>query len=301
MKFQQFLWQTLLLCMLLLTTATTLSASNSAGSKPQWVSKGEEILNAQRTNDTYYFKIIRTFGADLTQAKNARMAELANYIGKRNKIEGEAVTDMGKTHTNGTQEEHEIYSVTFKNQFSTEVFQSQLVDEWWEYVTQPGGRGEYQYYALFAVSERGDGKADFDHIEVSRTYGPTPIFMSIFPGAGQLYKGNTFKGWCMLGGAVVGIGTIIFCENERASYATKIKEQPKHAQTYKTKADNYETARNVAIGVTGALVVWSVIDAAVAPGATRIKVRPGEQLRIQPAAFVTPHTTAFGATLCYSF
>lgn len=301
MKFQQFLWQTLLLCTLLLTTATTLSAANSAGSKPQWVSKGEEIMNAQRTNDTYYFKVIRTYGEDLSQAKNARLSKLAEYIGQRNKIDGVGITDMKQTQTNGSLDEHETYRVVFKNQFSTDVFQTQLIDDWWEYVTLPGGKHEYQYYALFAVSERGDGKANFDRIEVSRTYGPTPIFLSIFPGGGQLYKGNTVKGWCMLGGAVVSIGTIIFCENERASYAAKINEQPKHAQTYKTKADNYETARNVAIGVTGALVVWSVIDAAVAPGATRIKVRPGEQLQIQPTAFITPQGASFGASLCYSF
>ncbi|MBP5770533.1 MAG: hypothetical protein J6W75_04140 [Bacteroidaceae bacterium] len=171
-----------------------------------------------------------------------------------------------------------------------------MVDEYWERSTG----GEYTYYALFAVSDRGD-QTVFDRFDVSRTYGTAPIFMSIIPGVGQLYKGSEVKGWCMLGGAVLGVGAIVFCENERSSYTVKIKEQPKHAQTYKTKADNYQTARNVAIGVTGALVAWSIIDAAVAPGVTRIKVRPGEQLHIQPAAFVTPQGTSFGASLCYSF
>ena len=181
------------------------------------------------------------------------------------------------------------------------MFSTKLVDEWYEYVRLPNGEYECKYYALYAVSERSNSDVYFDQFDVTRTYGAAPIFMSIVPGAGQLYKGNTVKGWCMLGGAAVGAGTIIFCENQRASYAAKIKEQPKHAQTYKTKADNYETARNVAIGLTGALVVWSVIDAAVAPGATRLKLRNGEQLHFKPTAFLNPQGASFGASLCFSF
>lgn len=296
MKIQQFLCQTLFLCTLLLTTANTLSAANSAGSKPQWVSKGEEIMNAQRTNDTYYFKVIQSLGSDLQMLRNQRMVSLAEYIGQQHNLAGQATTVVTNLQQNQTVQSSTSFRMVFKDDVNTPVFYAQFVDDYWERTPS----GDYHYYALFAVSDRGEHTI-FDRFDVTRTYGTVPILMSIVPGAGQLYKGNTVKGWCMLGGAVVGIGSIIFCENERASYTTKIKEQPKHAQTYKTKADNYETARNVAIGVTGALVVWSVIDAAVAPGVTRIKVRPGEQLRIQPAAFVTPQATAFGASLCYSF
>ena len=302
MRASTFRHSTLLMCILFFMTATPLLAgSGSAGPKPQWLSKGEEILNTQRTNDTYYFKVIRTYGSTLTEAKNARTAALAEHIGKRNKIEGESVTTMGQEQISDNYTEHESFDITFKNEFSTDVFHSQLVDEWWELASLPDGGHEYNYYTLFAISERGDGQVQFDHVEVSRTYGAAPIFMSIIPGAGQLYKGQKLKGWCMMGGAVAGVAAILFCENERSSYVAKMHEQPKHAQTYKTKADNYESARNIAIGVTGALVAWSIIDAAVAPGVTRIKVRPGEQLHIQPAAFVTPQGASFGASLCYSF
>ena len=296
MKIQQFLCQAVLLCTLLLNTSMTLTAANSAGSKPQWVSKGEEILNTQRTNDTYYFKVIQSMGADLQMLRNQRTVALSEYIGQRHHLSGQATTELTNLQQGQDVQSSSSFRMTFTNDVNTPVFYAQFIDEYWERMDN----GDYRYYALFAVSDRGD-QTVFDRFDVTRTYGTAPIFMSIIPGAGQLYKGNTVKGWCMLGGAVLGVGAIVFCENERASYTTKIKEQPKHAQTYKTKADNYETARNVAIGVTGALVVWSVIDAAVAPGVTRIKVRPSEQLRIQPAAFVTPQGTGFGASLCYSF
>ena len=286
----------LLLSLSLLLISTNTRAAERSASKPQWVSKGEASLNSRRTNNAYYFKVIQNIGSDLQQLRQANTNALADYIGKRNQIEGMEITELSnKSGTSGVNTT-EKYNMVFKNKFSTEEFYAQLVDEYWE-----SNGFQYTYYALYAVSASGSTKPSFDRFEVSRSYGAAPAFMSIIPGVGQLYKGQKVKGWCMLGGAVLSAGAIIFCENERSSYVAKMHEQPKHAQTYKTKADNYETARNVAIGVTGALAVWSIIDAAVAPGVTRINVYPGEQLHIQPVAFVTPQGASFGATLCFSF
>ena len=268
-----------------------------AAPKPQWVRKGETTLNSQRSNHTYYFKIVQGVDSSLERLRRQRLVMLAEYIGQRNNLSGRAETEI----LNQQRSEDDVqtkgdFRIVFSNDFNAPVFHAQLVDEYWEQ-TAAG----YRYYALFAVADQPGEEVVFDRFDVTRTYGALPAVMSVIPGAGQLYKGQTLKGACMLGGAAVGVGAIIYCENERASYATKIKEQPKHAKTYKTKADNFETARNVAIGVTGALVVWSVIDAAVTPGVTRIKVRPGEQLRIQPTAFVQPTGMAFGASLSYTF
>ena len=299
MNIRLALQKALTMCLLLIF-ASNVFATNRSGIKPQWVSKGEENLNSQRSNNSYYFKIIQTVGEDLQQARNARLTALSEHISQRNKITGKSINDMGLRQNNGVSEEYETFQIAFKNDFESVVFQAQLVDEWWEYITNKNGHSEYVYYALFAVSDHG-GETVFDRFDVTRSYGAGPAFMSIIPGVGQLYKGQTGKGIGMLCGAAAGVGAIIFCENQRASYVAKMQEQPKHAQTYKTRADNYETARNVAIGVTGALVVWSVIDAAVAPGVTRIKVRKGETLRVKPAAFVQPNGLAFGTSLCYTF
>lgn len=299
MKGKFFIRYALLMCVILIAVSTTTAADRS-GSKPQWVSKGEEILNSQRSNNTYYFKAIQTVGESLQQAREARITALSEHISQRNKITGKSINDMGLRQNNGVSEEYETFQMVFKNDFESVVFQAQIVDEWWEFVTNKNGRSEYVYYTLFAVSDHG-GETIFDRFDITRSYGAAPAFMSIIPGVGQLYKGQKGKGIAMLCGAAAGAGAIIFCENQRASYVAKMQEQPKHAQTYKTRADNYETARNVAIGVTGALVVWSVIDAAVAPGVTRIKVRKGETLRVKPVAFVQPNGLAFGTSLCYTF
>lgn len=277
-----------------------LSALGGSGSKPQWLSKGEEVLNQQRSNSTYYFKVIKTYGSDLQQTKNKCTNALADYIGKRNQISGEAVTELESNSRDGTRREQENFRMTFKNDFSTNVFHAALVDDYWETVNHSDGRQEIQYYALFAVSEKGDSTPAFDCFEVTRSYGATPAIMSIIPGAGQLYKGQKLKGFCMMGGAVLGAGAIILCENRRNYYQTRIIEQPKFAREYSQKSNDWETGRNVAIGATAALVIWSVIDAAITPGATRIKVTPSTTLGISPTASFTTEGTHLGATFTIS-
>ena len=77
-----------------------------------------------------------------------------------------------------------------------------------------------------------------------------------------------------MGSDAVGTGAIIFCESQRSAYMSLAHSQPRFAQTYKTKADNFLIGRNVAIGATAALCIYSVIDAAVTPGLRRVKVTP---------------------------
>lgn len=287
----------LLACALFFLIPSTSSAnSNSSGTKPQWVTKGEGILNAQCTNDTYYFKVIKTYGSNLSEAKQSGINSLADYIGKRNQISGLAVTEMASSDANGNLHEQENFRMTFKNEFSTSVFEAALVDDYWELVGN-----EYQYSALYAVSERGDGTSRFDRFEVTRSYGATPAVMSIIPGAGQLYKGQKMKGFLMLGGAAVGVAAIVLSENRRAYNETRIAEQPQFARTYSTRRDNWATSRNVVIGATAALMVWSVIDAATTPGATRIKVSPSTSVAFIPTSLYSPDGVTLGGSLSITF
>ena len=286
----------LLLSCILFLNPSTLSAARS-GSKPQWVSKGEASLNARRTNNTYYFKVIQNIGQDVQQMRSANTNALADYIGKRNQIEGmELAESFNSSGTSGVTT-RENYNMVFKNKFCTDVFYASLVDEYWETTDL----GQYEYYALYAVSTNGNVKPTFDRFEVSRSYGAAPAVMSVIPGVGQLYKGQKLKGCLMLGGTVVGVGAVILCENRRNYYQTRIIEEPKFARDWNKKSDNWQTGRNIAIGATAALVVWSVIDAAVAPGATRIKISPSHTFAFRPAALATPDGVGAGVSLAFSF
>ncbi len=285
-----------LLAMVLLPLLAVPAYAGGHSARPQWLRKGEAQLNAQRTNDTYYFKMVHNIGTDLTQLRQASTSQLADFIGKRNQIEGLEMTEISNaTGTAGTKT-REQYDMVFRNRFSTDAFYAQLVDEYWE----PDATG-YNYYALYAVSASGSVRPSFDRFEATRSYGALPALMSVVPGVGQLYKGQKLKGCLMLGGAAAGAGAIILCENRRAYYQTRIGEEPKFAHDYSKKRDNWETGRNIAIGATAALMVWSIVDAAVAPGATRIRLSASSSLAFRPAALATPSGMGMGASLSFNF
>jgi len=274
--------------------------SASAAQRPRWVNSGEAALNARRSNSTYYFKIVQNIGPDLSRLKQNNMKALSEYIGSENHVKGLTVTDM-RNRTEGSAAHTTIdFDVMFTNEFTGDVFYAALVDEYWEREGS-GPMPDYHYYALFAVSANGAQRPTLDRFEVTRRYGAAPAFMSVIPGAGQLMKGQRLKGGLMLGGAAVGAGAIIFCENRRAYYQTRIIEQPKFAREYNSKSNNYATARNVAIGATGALVVWSFIDAALLPGATRLKITPASTLSVAPALMSVPRYGGAGVSLAFTF
>ena len=141
-------------------------------------------------------------------------------------------------------------------------------------MSYPNGTQGYAYYVLFAVSRRASAPS-FDDCYFTTNYGMKGFARSLVPGWGQMYKGSMGKGLAILGGEVACVAGIIVCENQRASYVKKMHEQPKYAQVYNTKADNWANGRNVCIGAAAALYVYNLIDAIVAKGAKRIVVKPG--------------------------
>lgn len=272
------------------------SISAGSGKKPQWAVKGESYLNNRYSNKPYYFDIIKTTGHDLREAKKNIMLELVEAIGRKNHIKGKEKS----TIINDEGGEHETARIEYKgdinNDYKTNIFYTKLVDDYWEY--NPSEDEEYLYCALYAISLQ-DQEPAFDNFSSTTSYGVAPVLMSIIPGVGQMYKGSTFKGICMLGGVAACSLGALFCENERSDYKNKIKEQPQFAQTYNTKANNYETARNICIGAAAAIWLYNIIDAAVAKGARRIVVSPnyGSYLSIHPVA--TPNSA--GVSLTYNF
>jgi hypothetical protein len=117
--------------------------------------------------------------------------------------------------------------------------------------------------------------------------------LSIVPGVGQFYKGSTFKGTLFLGLTAAAVTGVIVSESTRSSYANKAIEQPKYKKDYSTKADNWETTRNICIGVGGAIWVWNIIDAFTTKSAKRKIVTSQESsLSFQP--FATPNVAGQG-------
>lgn len=278
---------------LCLLTPSVVMAKRTSGNKPQWVSKGEEVMNNKRSNSTYHFIRIENLGSNLQDLTKGRLRNLASKIGQENNLSGESEVKIENIQTGNDANSRIQFVESSKNKFKVATFVSRLVDEYWEF-----DDGKYHYYALFAVSESGQEPV-FDEFSSSTSYGAAPIVMSIIPGVGQMYKGSTAKGLCLLGGtAALGLGAL-FCDNERADYKNKMKEQPQFAQDYNTKANNYETARNVCLGAAAAVWIYNIIDAAVAKGARRIIVKPANRHSFSMAPMISTEGT--GVTLAYRF
>lgn len=281
-----------LLAILLLPIVSQAKTINSSGNKPQWVTKGANSLNNKRSNTTYFFIVVPNTGPNLQHLQERKVKALGDRIASENQLEG--VESLG---TENVQDGNTYSTVTYTdkvtNQKKTKVFYYKVIDEYWEW-----DGVHYNYYTLFAVSDNGQ-QPQFDNFSFSSTYGVAPAVMSIIPGLGQFYKGSTVKGICMLAGvAACGVGAL-FCENERSDYKNKMKEQPQFAQTYNTKANNYQTARNVCLGAAAAVWLYNIIDAATAKGARRIIVKPsnGNYISVHPVA--TPNS--FGVSMAYNF
>lgn len=145
-----------------------------------------------------------------------------------------------------------------------------LADEWWS-----GKSGDKRYCALYQVAE--NDHAVFDNVYPTNDYGIAPFFMSIIPGVGQFYKGDAAKGSLLLGGCTLtGVGAIFF-ENQRKSCRDQMAQthDVNLIKQYSADERNYKMARNVIIGTTAALYIYNLLDAALAPGARRVKVTPG--------------------------
>ena len=142
------------------------------------------------------------------------------------------------------------------------------IDEYWAYTKD----GNVQFTKLYAksISEKFSG---FENLEVTTKYGAKGLWRSaIIPGWGQFHKGDNLKGTLFLGGTAACAVGIIITEAQHSDYNRRLTQTHdiNQIKNYQTKRDNAATARNVCIGAAGALYVYNLIDAMVAPGARRI-------------------------------
>jgi hypothetical protein len=240
--------------------------ANAFGQKPRWVDNTPRELN-----HTYRFVEIVSQGNSL---ESARMLSIANLKTNESLQEGirvqrktqETITRNKVFHNNGLKiqkHDHIVEDIVIDG----EPFHLQAlrVDEYYTY-----NKGVYTLHTLFEAATCDNPV--FDHADKTEYYGIAPAFMSIVPGLGQLYKGQTLKGVSLFAGTVACAVGAVFCEDQRKDNVSKMKGsmQP---QQYKTRATNWKTGRNVCIGAAAAVWLYNVIDAAAAKGTRRVIVR----------------------------
>ena len=281
-----------LFLLFILTIFPFTTAMGKSGDKPQWVTKGPSYLDKLRTNNSYHFVYISTSGNNMQELRSRRVTVLSERLTNSSQIE--RVQNQKATNVQGEASYSTVtYTDKATNKQVTKRFYHKTVDEYQEWEN-----GTCTLHTLFAVAE-GDTEPRFDNFSSTTSYGAGPVFMSIIPGVGQFYKGSTVKGICMFAGVAACAAGALFCENERSDYRNKIKEQPKFAQSYNTKANNYETARNICIGAAAAVWVYNLIDAAAAKGARRIVVKPSNNTYWSLHPVATPNSAY--VSLAYHF
>lgn len=248
----------LTILILAFTTCINVYATNKSDKiNPRWVSTS--IPNTK--SSTYIFERAYAEGASLDDARNKALRNLSMRMEKEHSI-----------HINSTS----------SNQ--TEVCRT--IDEYWTY-----DNGVYRLHVLYTIPKymlpgyTGKlGNSYDDEIKVTTNYGASG-FLSIIPGVAQMYKGSTGKGIAFLSTEIVSAVGILLCENNRSSYTNKAIEQPKYKQEYTERAKNWETGRNISIGVAGAIYLWNLIDAFASKGGKRIVVKKNStSLNINPLA-----------------
>lgn len=233
-------------------------------------------------NRTFHYQVTEGEHKTLQDARHGCLLNLSTYIKRTRHISEQAVAEIKLEQENGESSESENYHFSYDIQGERVTVISCKYDEYWEYLLYPNGERIYRCYTLYGIAD--EVNVMFDRLSFSRKYGVRGFARSlVVPGWGQLYKGNTTKGTCILGGEVALITGILVAENLRSSYVKKMHEQPKHLKTYNTKADNWENVRNACIGGAAALYVYNLVDALVANGRKRsIRHKPA-RLALYPS------------------
>lgn len=236
------------------------------------------------SNNTFIYTVERSVASNLKEARENCLSSLLQDAGFE---KGVTVTSDYKSHdeehsvsVNGhsqdVSESHFIANSVIKGK---EVqLQGMKIDEYWERRDD----GRYYLTTLFARSQI-DKTPDFDNVRLTTKYGMRGLWRSaIIPGWGQLYKGSTLKGGLILGGTALSVAAIIYTDCMRVDYNNKIGKthNADNKREYANRRDNFETGRNICIGVLGALYIYNIVDAIVAPGARRILTSPSRGHRI---------------------
>ena len=170
------------------------------------------------------------------------------------------------------------------------IVKARIIDEYVQ--TLPNG-----YRVSLLVQTAKNPTYAFEPVSVSAYYSAGA--RSLVPGCAQLYKGSKTKGSLIIAAELLSVAGIVLCENQRSDYNNKALEQPRFAQQYYDKASNWETARNVSIGVAAGVWVYSLIDGLVSKGKQRVLVgrAPSRGLSLMP----TLSDKGAGLSLAYHF
>lgn len=238
--------------------------------KPLWAIKGVKHLNDHRISKDYEFVAFHHEINDQNVVIDDNLFLLRKDMAQHFNVSPEVISidSIVDNSLSGT-----TYSVTFPSNDKDEITQVyvQPVDSYQRFNNNIDGSFDYKLDELYAVSEK-DITPHFDDFKLTRRYGVKPVFMSLIPGLGQIYKGQAAKGYSILGAEVVLCAAIIFGELNRSYYLKQARKNPENYGSWKSKANFFRTVRNIGIVLASATYLYNLMDAAFAKGAPHILI-----------------------------
>lgn len=255
---------------LLISVAYAEARDRSDNMKPRWMTSALPVPKSPG----YFILSAQGSGTSLAEARQRSLFALTEELEhKRGLTVDSKLLAKETAERGGAMNVDSEFALDIQEKGKHVEVTCRVIDEYWE-----RSGGIYTVSRLYAVNDPtkpGKGSQN-DSFRKTTSYGVAPVFYSLIPGVGQMYKGSTVKGGIILGSAVVVGAGIITAESLRASYVKKMKEYPQHLDFYNNKATTWKNVRNVAIGVGAGLYVYNLIDAAVASGRRRVIVSKGK-------------------------
>lgn len=260
---------------------------------PEWAWKGESYMNRKRTNTSYEFKVFKTEDAYLSRLQESRFFPLCEYLGEKYGVDPAAMVLDSLVNGPGAPA---TYRISFPDNGRTASVLAQRVDEYDAVDYNTAQDPVFEYYQLYAVSGK-DAEVSFDQFERGERSKGKAALMNIIPGAGQLYKGHTFKG-CAILGTEIALGVTAVTQQAKANYYDRMaKTATVGADSFRNDALGRRKIRNAALIAMGGVWAFSIFDALVAESMPNISVSApnGAQLTLAPS------TGSAGLALVYRF
>ena len=261
---------------------------------PEWAWKNESYMNRKRTNTSYEFKVFKTEDNNHTRLHEGRFYPLLEYLGDRYGVD---INKMSLDSLSAGPGEPYTYRIVIPENERDATVWAQRVDVYSAVDNNTLGDPIFEYYQLYAVSEK-DTEALFDHFEVKeRSRGGAALMTALIPGAGQFYKGHTFKGGAIIGSEIV-LGAVAWSAHKKSLYCKDlVASGAPGADSWQSKEVGMRRLRNVALIAAGGVWAFGLYDALATESMPFLYVSApqGGQLTFAPAP------TGAGLSLVYRF
>lgn len=263
----------LIIILIAFCASLTINAQKADKLVPRWLHS-----TLEPSNTTFIYDVISSDASSLSDARDQALSSLIVQAGLEGgqtvKSDVESSSEERHLVQHGQRSNFADYMIKVKSTLEGKpaTLTAKKIDEYWV----RNADGSYHLSTLYARSLVNETPR-FDDVKLTTNYGVHGLWRSaIVPGWGQLYKGSTVKGGCIMGATALCIGGIVYTDCMRNSYTSKINKTHSATQkkSYADKRTAFTTGRNICIGALCAVYVYNIVDAIVAPGARRILTSP---------------------------